>query len=219
MAEAARVQHRPGGRGAEQDHPGIGHGVVLPGAEGHARVQRAQGVGTLALGLQAGGVHADALPGPQRQAMADVRAGHGAAADDGQLGGIGRGQGIHRQRRGGGGALGGKGGGVAEQQRLAVLHGHQQGPGGDHRPLRFGQVGRGLDPVDLLAGQYAEVVDEVTASGERHQLLGRLHGLSGGEVEEHAAQGGLDVDQGQQAFGFVGGDDPGQGAGHGGTPL
>ncbi len=141
--------------------------------------------------------------------------GHRSAADQRQAAGLGRSQGIHRHGGGGGGARGGQPGGIAEQQGLAGLHRHQQGPGGDQRALFANDVGRSLDSVDLFLGEHAEVVDEVAATGgELHQLLGRLERLAGGQVEEQLAHGLEDVDTGEQLLGFGLLDDQGSGGAH-----
>ncbi|MNP16989.1 hypothetical protein D3C76_1094060 [compost metagenome] len=145
-----------------------------------------------------------------------VGAGHRATADhrEGPCR-LGR-QRIDRHRRGGSGAGGGQFGGIAEQQRLAGLHGHQQGPGGDQRAFGRLDVGRGLDPVDALLGQHAEVIDEVAGSpGELHPLLGRLQGFACGEVQEHAAHGLVHVHLLEQTAGFGVLEDERRGAGHG----
>ena len=82
-----------------------------------------------------------ALPVTQALHVLQVGMGYRSAADQRQAAGFGRSQGIHRHGGGGGGARGGQPGGIAEQQGLAGLHRHQQGPGGDQRALFANDVG------------------------------------------------------------------------------
>ncbi|MNG09209.1 hypothetical protein D3C84_926200 [compost metagenome] len=78
-------------------------------------------------------------------------------------------------------------------------------------------IGRGLDSVDLVSSQHAQVVDEVPgALGKHHQLLGRLHRLSRGEVAEQLAQDVRYVDLPEQFSGLGLGHHIGR-AGHGGS--
>ncbi|MNY05272.1 hypothetical protein D3C86_1379840 [compost metagenome] len=118
-----------------------------------------------------------------------VRLGHFAAADDGQAIGCEWREGVDRHGGGGRGARGGQFSGIAQQQRLAGLHRHQQRPRRHQRPLFTDDVWRCLDPVHTVFGQHAQVVDEVAgALWKLHQLLRRLYGLPGGQVAEEFAQ-------------------------------
>ncbi|MCY1530684.1 hypothetical protein D9M68_658830 [compost metagenome] len=217
--QAARVQHRACGGGAEHHHVRLGHGGFEAGGDLHARVLGAQ----LRLGLgipgQGGGMDGDALPVAQAFHVVQVSAGHRAAADHREGARLLGRQGLDRHRRSGGGAGGGQLAGIAEQQRLAAVHGHQQGPGGDQGALGRLDIGRGLDPVYALLGQHPEVVDEVAGGiGKLHQLLGRLQGFARSEVQEHATHGLVHIHLLEQTVGFGLLDDNGRGAGHGDAP-
>ncbi|MNR26916.1 hypothetical protein D3C85_1441580 [compost metagenome] len=87
---------------------------------------------------------------------------------------------------------------------MAAVHGHQQGPGGHECAFAAHDVRRSLDPVDALFGQYAAVVDEVTgAAGEFDQLLGRLHGAPGVQIDEQLAQDVRDVQLAEERAGLL----------------
>ena len=127
---------------------------------------------------------------------------HGAAADHRQAVGFGRGQGIHGHCGGGGGACGGQAAGIAQQQWLAGLHRHQQGPGGNQRALLADDIGRGFHPVHTRSGEYAQVIDKVASPvGELHQLLRGLHRMTGDQLAEQGDHGLVYIDLGQQLFG------------------
>ncbi|MCY1428798.1 hypothetical protein D9M71_446950 [compost metagenome] len=135
FAQARRIDHRTGGRGAEHDHVGVLNGSFAAVDDVQAWLdvfQQAHGFGIF---VKARRVQADALPVAQAFHVVQVRLGHFTAADDGQTIGCEWRQGVDRHGGGGRRARGGQFSGIAQQQRLAGLHRHQQRPCSHQRPL------------------------------------------------------------------------------------
>ncbi|MNX82859.1 hypothetical protein D3C86_1146010 [compost metagenome] len=199
FVQARWIDHRASGRGAEHDHVGVLNGGFATVDDVQARFdafQQARGFNIIA---QVRRVQADALPVAQMLHVVQMRLGHFAATDDGQASGGERRESVDRYCGSRGGAGCGQFTGIAEQQRLAGLCRHQQRPRRHQRALLADDVRRSLDPVNAVFGQHAQVVDEVAGALRKfHQLLRRLHGLSGRQVTEHFAQDLRHVDLRQQ---------------------